>query len=221
MSSTIMSSYARSIGDHLRKPGGGIYGWMVKRFFKKQSRPLEKATVMHCKIQPNESVLELGFGSGFGIQYAAQLVKNGSGKVYGIDFSPVMMTEAMELLKEEISSNKVQLTLGDVSDLPYRDDSIDKVFHCNCYYFWDDRQKVLNNIHRILRPGGLMITVLNRTFLQKMIGKGFLTEDQIDHERYINELGNHFCDVDISDFNFRNSEKKYQVIRAFKSKISI
>lgn len=202
----------------MRRPGGGINGWIVKTYFKRSKRvATERNAVMHCKIQPNESVLELGFGPGFGIQYAAQLVKNGDGKVYGIDFSPAMMTEAMNLLKEEISSNKVQLTLGDVADLPYRDDSIDKVFHCNCYYFWDDQQKVLNNINRILRPGGFMITILNKTSLGKAVERGFLTKEQVDPEKYMDELRKtNFCNVDMNDFNFKNSEGTYQVIRAIK-----
>jgi len=43
--------------------------------------------VENLDIQPDDNVLEVGFGSGGGLTNALKKVEQGSGKVYGIDIS--------------------------------------------------------------------------------------------------------------------------------------
>lgn len=60
---------------------------------------------------------------------------------------------AKERVKEFLESGKVSLHLCDVSAMPLKDNSVDKVFHCNCYYFWPDLRKAALEIHRVIKPG--------------------------------------------------------------------
>lgn len=173
--------------------------------------------VVHCNIQPDDSVLELGFGPGYGLKFAAECVKSGTGKVYGIDFSPDMVEEARIFLEGENLLDKVELKLGDVHELPYEDESMDVIFHANCYYFWDDRQKAITGIHRVLKDGGKMVTILHKDRLAKAVQVGLLNQEEADFERYMDELNLYnFCDVKMEEFKPPNSDETYHIIFAFK-----
>lgn len=60
---------------------------------------------------------------------------------------------ASKRLKEVVASGKLTLHQCDVAAMPLRDNSVDKVFHCNCYYFWPDLRKGGAEIHRVMKPG--------------------------------------------------------------------
>lgn len=60
---------------------------------------------------------------------------------------------ASERLKELLASGKMTLYHCDVAAMPLGDSTVDKVFHCNCYYFWPDLRKVATEIHRVMKPG--------------------------------------------------------------------
>lgn len=71
---------------------------------------------------------------------------------------------AKEQMKELIASGKVTLHLCDVAAMPLADNTVDKVFHCNCYYFWPDLRKTASEIHRVIKPGN----VAKRAVFSKM-----------------------------------------------------
>lgn len=60
---------------------------------------------------------------------------------------------ASERVKELVASGKVTLHHCDVAAMPLADSTVDKVFHCNCYYFWPDLRKGASEIHRVMKPG--------------------------------------------------------------------
>lgn len=62
---------------------------------------------------------------------------------------------AAERMKELIASGKVTLHLCDVAGMPLADNTVDKVFHCNCYYFWPDLRKATSEIHRVMKQGNV------------------------------------------------------------------
>ncbi|KAJ8019920.1 putative methyltransferase-like C25B8.10 [Holothuria leucospilota] len=191
---------------------------MQKSLFRtKLSKDLIRQAVLHCDIQPDDSVLELGFGPGFGLKFAAECVKSGTGKVYGTDHSPDMVEEATKLIQKENLLENVELRLGDVHELFYKDESMDIVFHVNCYYFWDDRQKAITGIHRVLKYGGKMVTVFYKNDLVKAVEAGVLTKEEVDFERYMDELKLYnLCDVRMEEFNHTDSDATYVVIFAHK-----
>ena len=99
-----------------------------------------------------------------------------------------MMTQAMKHLEQEISEDIVELTLGNAAQLPYRDNSMDCIFHTNCYYFWPDKTVVARELFRVLKPGGLMVTLLNLERVKKSQEDGYLKYGDHDPDRYIDAL---------------------------------
>lgn len=64
---------------------------------------------------------------------------------------------AKERVKQYLETGKVTLHHCDVAAMPLKESSVDKVFHCNCYYFWPDLRKTALEIHRVIKPGILYI----------------------------------------------------------------
>ena len=127
-----------------------------------------------------------------------------------------MITEAMRTLSKEIEEGKVQLTLGDAARLPYGDVTMDRIFHVNCYYFWPDVLAVSKELFRVLKPGGVMVTVLNSSSLKVAEQKGYLKYAKWDPETYIESLR----EAGFSDIELQTQEdevRKYETIFAHKS----
>lgn len=143
----------RKFFKQLSQPTKSIDGWLVTKFLKWHNVILEENAVKSCQIQPDETVLELGHGPGFGLQAAVKYLTGSKGKLLGVDYSEYMHCMASERMKDHIASGKVILYLGNITAMPLADSSVDKVFHCNCYYYWPDLKAGTTEILRVMKPG--------------------------------------------------------------------
>lgn len=210
-------SFTERMAAQLRRPSSGITGWIVKRLLRSNNTYLELNAVRLCNLDKDHFVLEAGFGLGIGVKRAAQAVQSGSGKVYGIDFSPEMMREASQLLEDEVAAGKVQLTLGDVAHVPYRDNTMDRIFHCNCYYFWPDIEHVCKELLRVLKPGAFMVTGLNLASLRVADSRNVVTFDMWNPERYMDALRQvGFTEVEMKEEVCEESKQTFEAIFAYK-----
>jgi ubiquinone/menaquinone biosynthesis C-methylase UbiE len=107
-----------------------------------------------------EIILELGFGTGHCISAIAKAVGN-SGKVYGIDISEGMLRITSERLAKEGLSERVELTCGDATTLPYQDEFFDAVFMSFTLELFDTPviPLVLAQCKRVLKDRGRICVV--------------------------------------------------------------
>jgi len=118
------------------------------------NRGPNRAAIEALDIQPSDRILELGFGPGAAIETLAALAP--LGKIRGIDQSPVMLDLARRRNMREIRAGHVVLKQGTFENLPLPDASIDKILAVNVVYFWDDAAPILEEMKRVLHPGGLV-----------------------------------------------------------------
>ncbi|XP_036447405.1 demethylmenaquinone methyltransferase-like [Colossoma macropomum] len=175
-------------GKQLARPTQSLSGWLTTRFFKFHNHLLEENSVKLCDLQPDETVLEIGHGPGLGLQHAIQKLTGPQGRLLGVDYSEYMHLMASELMKEQISAGKVKLFLSDVAKMPIEDNSVDKVFHCNCYYFWPDLKRGAAEIHRVMKPGGLMVTTLRLDRVILFASKKIMTAENWRPKDYMEAL---------------------------------
>jgi ubiquinone/menaquinone biosynthesis C-methylase UbiE len=104
------------------------------------------------EVRLSESVLEVGFGPGTVIHHLAALAA--AGQVAGIDPSPEMVHQARARNATAVRSGRVDLRHGSVESLPFRDNSFDKAMAVNSMQVWPNAVAGLQEIRRILKPGG-------------------------------------------------------------------
>ena len=83
----------------------------------KHNEKMNHFAVERLDIQPTDKVLDIGFGGGVTIEEMLKTID--TGKIYGIDFSQVMVEQAKHKFKPEIESDKVSIEFGDVKQLPF------------------------------------------------------------------------------------------------------
>jgi len=105
-------------------------------------------------VQPDDRVLEIGFGPGLAISELSRLATRGY--VCGIDHSELMLRRAKRLNADGLRRGVVDLRLGSVEDLPALDEPFDKILAVNAMMFWQEPVARLEKLRRLLRSGGLI-----------------------------------------------------------------
>lgn len=113
------------------------------------------APVDHLDLKPGEVVLDLGSGGGIDAFLAAKQV-GPDGKVLGVDMTPKMIERARQNA-ESAGFDHVEFRLGRLEDLPVENDSVDAVTSNCVINLVPDKQRVYDEIARVLRPGGRLV----------------------------------------------------------------
>ena len=105
-----------------------------------------------AQIQNGDTVIDLGSGAGNDC-FVARHETGAEGKVLGIDFTPEMINNA-RINAEKLGYNNVEFREGDIDNMPVSDDVAD-VIVSNCVLnLVPNKEKVINEIYRVLKPGG-------------------------------------------------------------------
>ena len=105
-----------------------------------------------AELQPGEVVLDLGSGGGIDVLLSARRV-GPTGKAYGLDMTDEMLALARENQRKAGVEN-VEFLKGEIEDVPLPDDSVDVIIS-NCVINLSlDKDRVLAEAFRVLKPGG-------------------------------------------------------------------
>jgi SAM-dependent methyltransferase len=105
-------------------------------------------------LQAGEKVVDLGSGAGFDCFVASKLVAD-EGEVIGIDMTPEMLSKA-KACADAMSLKNVEFQEGLLEELPVADGWADVAISNGVINLCSDKQKVLSQIHRVLKPGGYL-----------------------------------------------------------------
>ncbi len=100
---------------------------------------------------------DLGCGPGY---LVADLAHQASQlHITGIDLSPEMLREAETHTRRAGLDDRVSFKLGDVERIPFPDQSLDLVVSTLSLHHWGEPVPVLNEVARVLKPGGAFLIV--------------------------------------------------------------
>lgn len=105
-----------------------------------------------AKLQPGEVVLDLGSGGGIDVILSAKRV-GPAGKAYGLDMTDEMLALARENQKKAGVEN-VEFLKGAIENVPLPDNSVDVVISNCVINLSGNKDRVLAEAFRVLRPGG-------------------------------------------------------------------
>jgi len=142
--------------DFLRSQFGspsGLFGSvLVAPFLNFINMDLIRASIELLDPEPDDRVLDIGFGGGYSLLALVKRVPNG--RVIGVDRSPDMVAAAAHLIREKKLQARVHVRRGDVVKLPFAAATFDQVLSVNTIYYWPDLRVALAEIARVLKPGG-------------------------------------------------------------------
>lgn len=105
-----------------------------------------------AKLRPGEIVLDLGSGGGIDVLLSAKRV-GPTGKAYGLDMTDEMLALA-EQNKAKSGLTNVEFLKGEIENIPLPTDAVD-VIVSNCVInLSGDKDRVLREAFRVLKPGG-------------------------------------------------------------------
>ncbi len=131
---------------------GNLAGYIMT--YRKSNIERNYWAISLLKLQPDDQVLEIGFGPGIAIERMSKMINDGT--VWGIDHSNLMVQYALERNKKAIMRGSVKLLAGSVSNLPHFDKKLDKVISVNSFQFWSNPVEVLKNIRAKMKQGGII-----------------------------------------------------------------
>lgn len=172
----------RKIGMQFKKPTG-VLGKIISDLMIIGNRSAYETLIKDLTIQPNDKILEIGYGPGIGIDIISK--RFGSCEIYGIDFSELMYKRATRRNKHSIKMNRVHLLYGDFLETETGIDRFDKIFCLNVVYFWNDLQKPFERVLSLLKDDGVFCFYMEKN---DNLNKLKFTKDDIFNKYSIDQI---------------------------------
>lgn len=101
-----------------------------------------------------DAVLDIATGTG---DLAINLVRTGATKIVGLDLSDGMLAVGRKKISEKGLSEQIEMIQGDSEALPFEDNSFDAITVAFGVRNFEDLEKGLSEIQRVLKPGGIFV----------------------------------------------------------------
>jgi len=105
-----------------------------------------------AQLNPGETVLDLGSGGGIDVLLSARRV-GPTGKAYGLDMTDEMLALANQN-KRKAGAENVEFLKGEIEHIPLPDNSVDVIISNCVINLSADKDRVLREAFRVLKPGG-------------------------------------------------------------------
>jgi len=146
-----------------------------------------------AKLQPGETVLDLGSGGGLDCFLAAKQVGE-TGRAIGVDMTPDMLAKA-RANAERLKVSNVEFREGYLEALPIEGGGVDVVISNCVINLSPDKPQVFREVFRVLKPGGRVAVsdivtngVLPEAVQKSMDSWGACVAGALDQRDYVNGL---------------------------------
>jgi ubiquinone/menaquinone biosynthesis C-methylase UbiE len=171
--------------------GAGMEGWLARWYAKTRKNDMAdftgQAKSVAGKLAPGAYVLEIAPGPGY---FAIELSKLGDFHITGMDISKTFIEIATDNARS--AHAQVEFRPGNVSDMQFGDNLFDFIYCSAAFKNFSEPVKAINEMHRVLRPGGQAVIV----DLRKDVSM-----DEID--AYVRQSGRSRLDAWMTSFTFR------------------
>ena len=109
------------------------------------------------ELRKDSRVLDIGCGGGETLRRMSEKVTEGS--LTGADHSPLSVKMSLEHNHEAVSAGRLNVFEASVGELPFADDSFDRIITVESFYFWEDPANDLKEVYRVLDERGIFLIV--------------------------------------------------------------
>jgi ubiquinone/menaquinone biosynthesis C-methylase UbiE len=119
-------------------------------------------------LRDHHRVLDIGCGGGVGLRLLLNQID--SNEIVGVDRSSDIVASTSRRMAEEIAKGRLSLQIGRVEELPLAEGRFDRVVTVNTFMYWDDADRGLQEMLRVLRSGGRAVLVVPPPEILRLAG---------------------------------------------------
>lgn len=138
----------------MRRPSRWL-GRVFARGMNKSHSRLTDWGLQHVAVSQDAVVLDVGCGGGRTIEKLAAV----AAEVYGIDYAHGSVAVARSVNARSIAAGRVDIQRGNISALPFADNTFDVVTAIETQYYWPDLDHDMREVCRVLKPGGIFAVI--------------------------------------------------------------
>lgn len=142
----------RRISQQLGAPSGLLGGLVVSRL-NTRNRAATVAAVAALGLDGGESVADIGYGGGVGLQLLLDAT-GVAGVVHGVEPSPSMIKRAGKEFSAQVSDGRLRLHEATMDALPLGDGELEAWISLNTVYFIEDLGPSFGELRRVLSASG-------------------------------------------------------------------
>jgi SAM-dependent methyltransferase len=170
-----------STNNPFAHPSGWV-GRMAGRFMLWTNKQDDVVDVL--AVQPGHDVLEIGYGPGGLIRLLAE--RSDAASIRGVDPSPEMRDQASRHNRNAVCTGRVALDLGTADRTGLADARVDRVVSVNNVAIWPDLEAAVDELHRVLRPGGILVIAWHGGTSPSRIARSLrLSEGELGHIEHV------------------------------------
>jgi ubiquinone/menaquinone biosynthesis C-methylase UbiE len=150
--------YSHLVDKTARRPSG----WLGKMMYRNPRSHYRSFYLIldTLQLEADDIFLEIGCGGGVLLEMALKSVK----KAKAIDHSQDMVQLAGERNQAALAEGRLEIVQGNAESLPWDDNTFTCAAASNMFFFIQNPMLVLQELHRVLRPGGrLAITSIEES----------------------------------------------------------
>jgi SAM-dependent methyltransferase len=195
-----MMKLLKAIGKQLQHPRG-LFGKILFAWMTKMTIEHARWTADLLDIQPEDNILEIGFGNGANIKLLLQRAVRGF--VTGVEISETAIEMASKKNAKAISEGRVKLHKAAGNALPFEVGVYDKACTVATAYVIKDPGAVFKEMYRVLKPNGQAAVTfpIRENFMRfKPVGTGgFYLHELADLEAAFRNVGFVNCRTERND----------------------
>jgi arsenite methyltransferase len=150
-------SLIKFLASQLARPSGFFGKYVTVRLLNRLNVPINRLALETLRLGKDDRVLEIGFGGGALIEEMVRIADH----VSGVDISPEACQVCSRKFRQLIAAGRVDLHCAPVENLPFPSGAFTRAVSVNAIYFWPDPLRALGQVHRTLRPEGLLVICFN------------------------------------------------------------
>lgn len=156
----------QAIASQLKHPSGEK-GIEMGNMMNETNINMTRHSIQNLNISTGNKILELGHGNAGHVEFLFEQAKDL--KYYGLEMSELMFQEARQTNRNFVSQKQAFFSLYDGNIIPFENESFDKIYTVNTIYFWQEPEKLLLEIYRVLKPNGnFCLTFAEEDFMKTL-----------------------------------------------------
>ncbi|NGP89776.1 class I SAM-dependent methyltransferase [Fodinibius halophilus] len=145
----------------------GEKGVEVAQKMEETNISMTLSTIDSLSISDNDTILEIGHGNCSHLDKVLNQAEDI--RYHGLEISETMKREAERINRDKIDSNLASFHLYDGLNFPFEDLTFNHAMTVNTIYFWEKSVHLLNEVFRVLKPGGsCSIGFAQKSFMKQL-----------------------------------------------------